>query len=60
MYLLNYCISEPYTDWKRENIMVILLQNVVLNTRIKKFMGQLDKALNSLFSDWYKKLEMTL
>jgi hypothetical protein len=32
--MLKYCISEPYNDWKKEHIFMILLQNILLGVNI--------------------------
>jgi hypothetical protein len=58
--MLKYCINEPYNHWKKENIFIILLQNILLGVNIYNLWDQINTTLINLFVNWTDKIIMAM
>jgi hypothetical protein len=58
--MLKYCISQPYNDWKKENIFTILLQNIILGLNIYNVWDQINLAFTNQFINWTDKIIMII
>lgn len=44
-HLLEYCISEPLTKWKKDNIFIILNQAFMIDLNIEPYFNRLTSSL---------------
>jgi len=50
-YLLKYCITPPLNEWKKLNIMMILLQCVILDINVLEYIYKIEEAIYKMGSN---------